>query len=228
MSIEHYEENLRVYYESIRKDLDIVLTSVIPTQKNLIKTILWINASILGIVFTLLKTDLLIFLSMPFIFSFLGIFITLLALKDGRAKAFGNPPMSAIEDIKDNKYEKTNGLIVMIRTAKYAFEFNEQLIQKRADKIAKATNFTVMSVACIFFIMLVYANMTITKGADVSKETNDPIDTRPKMSGATLKPEKKLITNNRPPNENLIIGKSIKLPQSTPKTEGSNQSKPKK
>lgn len=38
--IENREKNLKLHYEAMRKDLDIVLTSMIPTQKNLMKTIM--------------------------------------------------------------------------------------------------------------------------------------------------------------------------------------------
>ena len=76
-SNESYEYNLKLYNESIRKDLDITLSSI-PAQKNLMKTILWLNSSIIGLCLTALSKDIgLIYISMPFIFSFLGI-ITIL------------------------------------------------------------------------------------------------------------------------------------------------------
>ena len=57
--VKNYESNLKLSYDSIRKDYDIILTSVIPTQKNLIKTYLWLDTFILGICFFLCqgKTD---------------------------------------------------------------------------------------------------------------------------------------------------------------------------
>ena len=33
-----YEHNLKLYFDSKRKDLDILLSTTIPTQKNLMKT----------------------------------------------------------------------------------------------------------------------------------------------------------------------------------------------
>lgn len=53
--VKNYESNLKLSYDSIRKDYDIILTSIIQTQKNLIKTYLWLNTFILGICFFLCK-----------------------------------------------------------------------------------------------------------------------------------------------------------------------------
>lgn len=45
---ENYEKNLKLQLESFRKDLDIMLTSVIPNQLSLVRMYLWFNASIFG------------------------------------------------------------------------------------------------------------------------------------------------------------------------------------
>ena len=45
---ENYEKNLKLQLESSRKDLDIMLTSVIPNQLSLVRMYLWFNASIFG------------------------------------------------------------------------------------------------------------------------------------------------------------------------------------
>ena len=68
---ENYEHNLKLYNESIRKDLDITLTSTIPIQKNLMKTILWLNSSIIGLSIAILSKNIHIgYIVIPFVFSF--------------------------------------------------------------------------------------------------------------------------------------------------------------
>lgn len=45
---ENYEKNLKLQLESFRKDLDAMLTSIIPNQLLLVRMYLWLNVSIFG------------------------------------------------------------------------------------------------------------------------------------------------------------------------------------
>ena len=212
MSLANYEEKLKVYYESVRKDLDIILTSTIPAQKNLIKTILWVNASILGLIAALMKDAVHVVYAIPFSFSFLAFLVTLFALKDGRTKAFGTPPVEDIDRIGEDDYEKANTYIQMISAARTAFEHNENVVVTRAKKIAAATTFTVWSVASMLLVALVYANTHhYPKEVIVSEKNEDtPVDNRPKMTGGTAKPEKVLYTNSRKPDTLITKSESVK------------------
>lgn len=163
-SNESYEYNLKLYNESIRKDLDITLSSI-PAQKNLMKTILWLNSSIIGLCLTALSKNIgLIYISMPFIFSFLGIITILYSLKDGRTKTLGSPSIEFIQNIKPDEYEKVNGLITMNESFEKALNNNIELIEKRAQKIAFSTNMTIISMISIFIISVLYVNINLMKG----------------------------------------------------------------
>ncbi|RXJ90397.1 hypothetical protein CRV01_04355, partial [Arcobacter sp. CECT 8983] len=160
-----FEDNLKLYFESKRKDLDILLTSTIPTQKNLMKTILWLNSSILAFTITLLGKQVgIIFLSIPFIFSFISIFHILFSLTDGRAKSFGTIPLENIKKIPQNKNERIQALYDMNTCIDIAFKNNSLIIKKRANKIGLATKYTIVSVTSIFFAIVFYVNIYLMKG----------------------------------------------------------------
>ncbi len=164
---ESYEYNLKLYNESIRKDLDITLTSTIPTQKNLMKTILWINTSIIGLTLTALAKNLVvIYISIPFIFSSIAIGTILFALKDGRVKSFGTPSIKQIENIKPDHFEKINGLIVLNESIEKALNNNIALISNRAAKIAFSTNMTIVSLISIFLMTIFIVNLYLMKGGN--------------------------------------------------------------
>lgn len=164
-SNEAYEYNLKLYNESVRKDLDITLSSTIPTQKNLMKTVLWLNSSVIGLCLAAISKDIgIIYISMPFAFSFVGIMTILYSLKDGRTKTLGTPPIKSIENINSNKYEKINGLITMNESFEKALNSNIELIEKRAKKIAFATNMTILSISTIFIVGVLYVNIHLMKG----------------------------------------------------------------
>jgi hypothetical protein len=162
---EAYEYNLKLYNESVRKDLDITLSSTIPTQKNLMKTVLWLNSSVIGLCLAAISKNIgIIYISMPFAFSFVGIMTILYSLKDGRTKTLGSPPIKSIEKINSNKYEKINGLITMNESFEKALNKNIELIEKRAKKIAFATNMTILSISTIFIVGVLYVNIHLMKG----------------------------------------------------------------
>ena len=232
---ENYEHNLKLYNESIRKDLDITLTSTIPIQKNLMKTILWLNSSIIGLSIAILSKNIHIgYIVIPFVFSFFSMLTILFALKDGRIKAFGTPDIKYIEEISPGENEKSMRLIQMNKSYKIAFDNNTALIKKRAKKIAWAINKTIASIIFIPIILVVfYFNSNLMKGESKMAENDNPnTNNRPTMSSATSKPAVMMSTNNagriiandRAMNESTITksrpGSSTKStqPQSKPKS----------
>jgi hypothetical protein len=207
---EAYEHNLKLYNESIRKDLDITLTSSIPTQKNLMKTILWLNSSIIGLSIASVSKEMSIwYIAVPFILSFFAILTILFALKDGRVKYFGTPSIESIENIDPNEYEKVQGLIEMNNSFQIAFNNNSELIKKRATKIALATTKTILSIVSIPILLglFYFNNQNLMKGGkDMAENDNNPTSssTRPKMSSATSKPAAMMSTNSSVDLEHLI------------------------
>jgi hypothetical protein len=211
--IQDYEANLKLYNESIRKDLDVILSSIIPTQKNLMKTLLWINSVILGLLTSLIASDIeskiiLMSLSIPYFFSFMAIIILLLSLKDGRVKAFGTPNISDLENIQPSIWAKSQGLTNINNSIKQAFDINSNIVAKRGRKIAQAINFTIASVIFIFLMSIAYSNFILKRGGNIVSENkkNTDFDKRPKMSQSTSKPETMLATNNRNIEENQQFG----------------------
>lgn len=163
--LENYEHNLKLYNESMRKDLDITLTSIIPTQKNLMKTILWINFSIVGLSITAMSHKIgVIYIAMPFMFSFCAIITILFSLKDGRIKTLGTPSIKSIEKLINTKYEKIDGFITMNESFEKALNQSVELISKRAEKIAFSTNVTILSICSVFLISIIYVNIYFMKG----------------------------------------------------------------
>ena len=161
----NYEYNLKLYNESIRKDLDIVLTSMVPIQKNLMKTLLWLNSSIIALIITIVlknKDIYIIYIVIPFILSFLSILIILFSLKIGREKQLGTPPISVIEDIYQDKLEHINGLIKMSESFNNALNTNLNIIKLRGDKLSLSTNLTIcsfISIVILFIIWYIYPNL---------------------------------------------------------------------
>lgn len=96
---------------------------------------------------------------MPFVFSYLAIITILYSLKDGRIKTLGTPSIKSIENITPNEYEKINGFITLNESYKKALDNNVELIQKRAIKIAFATNMTILSIISIFIITVLHINL---------------------------------------------------------------------
>jgi len=165
MSYENYEKNLKDYFEVLKDDFKILLTSTIPTQKNLMKTLLWINMTILGFLIALIakesSTTIFLMLSIPFVFSFFAILLILKSLTDGRIKSFASPKFEDITKHLNQDFERQKGIITLISSLKKAFEANAQIVKKRADKIHTAINLTITSSIILFFIIILIANKAI-------------------------------------------------------------------
>lgn len=164
MEYENYEKNLKDYLEVLKDDFKILLTSTIPTQKNLMKTLLWINMTIIGFVIALIakeKSTILLMLSIPFVFSSFAILLILKSLTDGRIKSFASPKFDDITKHLNQDFERQRGIITLITSLTKAFEANAQIVKKRADKIHTAINFTITSSIVLFFIIILIANAAI-------------------------------------------------------------------
>lgn len=154
-----FENNLKLNYEALRKDLDILLTSTIPTQKNLIKTYLWFNSIILGVLATkvlpinICNYYLPIFIVIVFACSFASILFCLVALTGGHNKGFGHIELDAMHQIKGG-HKHAQGIIKLTEATKQSFIKNKDIITKRAALIRKAL-FTTIT-AFIFMSILMF------------------------------------------------------------------------
>lgn len=165
--IDNREKNLKLHYEAMRKDLDITLSTMIPTQKNLMKTIMWVDAIILGLIVNNFQKLEYAFLMIPsFIFSGIAFGLILYSLKKGRSKTLGHIDTKEIESIDQNRFEAIIGLQKLIVATEKAINNNAEIIKNRGKKIADAINFTLLSVSLIFIYAIVLFNL-ILRGKEV-------------------------------------------------------------
>lgn len=165
--IENREKNLKLHYEAMRKDLDITLSTMIPTQKNLMKTIMWVNAIILGLILNnFQKLQYAYFMIPSFAFSAFAFGLILYSLKKGRSKSLGHIDTKEIESIAQNRFETIIGLQKLIVATEKALNQNSEIITNRGKKIADSITFTLLSVSIIFIYTILLFNL-ILRGKEV-------------------------------------------------------------
>ncbi len=194
---ENYINNLKLYFETIKQDFNIILTSTIPTQKNLIKTLLWLNITFIATTLTILNLKsnsffITLLTSLPFIFSTISISILLLALIKGRTKTFAHPKLEVITSLVNEPYEEIQGLLDLINSYKKAFDNNSQIVKNRANKMHTATIFTFFSGFSLFVVIIIIANLQL--GGKMSEEKKQTPPTQPREIS---KPEVSLSTNSK-------------------------------
>lgn len=215
--IEAEEYNLKLYYDSIRKDLDIILTSTIPTQKNLMKTLLWINATIIGVCLTAFKAGVEYYYAIiPFGFSFASILLILISLKSGRVKSLPSPSIEAIQDITKNKRMKCEALIGMSQTCKKSIDTNVKIVIGRANKLSQSTNLTIISFIWIAIMLFTYTSFTIYERRNYmgNEDKSSEETVNPPSEKSKFKPALEMATNN-----SNIIGLEREIRQSIQKNE---------
>lgn len=151
--VKNYENNLKINYEAVRKDYDIAMTSIIPTQKNLIRTYMWLDLLLLGFCFTIAKDSANLYLSglvsLTSIACIISISIFLMALYYHSKKSIVNIEVQEIAEIEDNEYSHAQGLINLIYKTQIAYDKNATIIEYRAKRIRWATR--ILFVAVLFF-----------------------------------------------------------------------------
>lgn len=190
---EAFEANLKLNYEAVRKDLDIVLTSMIPMQKNLVKTYLWLNTTILGVIAAIYHTYGLLYgtLLLPFSASAYAVFISIFALVHGQDKYFGHIDINAMSKLPSDEMEKVRGLVKMTSAVKEAFEFNKTIVIKRSKYLRNALHMTIASFALLFIFSIVFINFE-------RKEVNNPMGDNKKeeVMKDSQHPASSMSTNN--------------------------------
>ena len=146
-AISDYEHNLRLHLDSKRKDLDILLTSVMPGQVNHIKTIVWINLIYMGIAFKLF--DEIVFHTVylvSYAFSAIAVIIVLSSLLQKRyIRLAGIDDMNRMAKIEDGKYAKVHGLNVVLSSTCRANERNKVVTTHYSKYLFYGTLCTFMS-----------------------------------------------------------------------------------
>lgn len=234
-NVENYEKNLKLSYDAIRKDYEITLTHIIPTQKNLIKTYLWLDSFILGICFLLLKEKsttviVLICLFLTLVFCVVSMGYLLYALYHNKPKQFIFFEPKQIAKIKNDKWSHAQCLINAICATKEAFDFNSKIVEFRATHIRKGGKLLFLSflffALTTLFISYNYYNTSYRKEVIVmADDKQQPVE--PDESGVT---KSFLSTNNKQVINTESINESVKIKKDTEEkpTNDSNCTKDKK
>lgn len=156
LQVKIFEDNIKIHYEAKRKELEILLTSSIRDQLANMKTILWINFLMIGLMFQFINK-----MPLPnviigfFIFSICALSCILLAMLFNRIKSYGVP-----EDLElINKYDTLDNWVNfrIIKDFMYALqesiEENRTIIINRSKFMYIATWFTFCS---LIFIVIAF------------------------------------------------------------------------
>lgn len=164
-AIQDYEENLKLHYESKRKELDLLLSSSLPHQISNIKMILWINFLFLGLSTTVLKSlQFYCAYLIPYLISLFAIISMLIALTKRRSKMYGGIDQLdyVLTDIEDGRYAKSKMLSGLLHNTYEAVEYNRDTLQR----ISKYLRFSILATfvaVVLFFTFVVILNFDIKR-----------------------------------------------------------------
>lgn len=162
LQVKKYEKSLLIHYEAKRKELEILLTSSIRDQLANMKTVLWINLLMIGLMFQFIdKFPLPKTIIGFFILSVSALICILIAMLFKRTKSYGVP-----EDLElINEYDSTDDWINfrVIKDFMYALQEsikeNRAIIIYRAKFMYIATWFTFFSLAFIVIAFIQKQNL---------------------------------------------------------------------
>ena len=202
---ENYEKNLKLQLESSRKDLDIMLTSVIPNQLSLVRMYLWFNASIFGGLVAIFANQLkyihiydmyAILYVLCFIIScaslIMGCWSALSVISKARHRMLPKDMCEELSKIPTDSLEHVNELNHLISATLDAKKANQENIEQTAHVLVKSYKHirTSLVLAIIFGIFTLYFNLM--KGGE---NMADDKDSKPVAMTGTTQPEK-LIANS--------------------------------
>ena len=186
LEVKKYEANLKLIYDSIRKDYDNILTSIMPTQENLIKTYLWLNTFILGVCFLFIKEELingyvLTLLVFSLLLCVISMSFLIYALYYNKPKSIIFLEPKEIKEYKNNEFAYTRGLINLINATKKAFDHNFKIVEFKAVCIRRGGLSLFLAFLCFaiaaIFISYNYYNLNYRKEvAIMSDKNNDKLD----------------------------------------------------
>jgi len=152
LEITNYEYNLKMHYEAKRKELDILLTSSITQQLSNMKTLLWMNFLMIGLMLQLIKKFPLPDTMMGFfILSLSAILSIMIAILTKRTKSYGVPDdIKYMSEFNDDEWTISKATLAMLNAANIAIKENRDVIVKRAELMHLSTIFTFVSMFFIF------------------------------------------------------------------------------
>lgn len=208
LDVTNYEANLKLHYEAKRKELDILLTSSMPTQLSTIKTLLWMNIAMIGLMMQILKTDPLTLLSKGFfLLSVVSVCITIAAMLIKRVKSYGViDDIAYAANLPDDKWTVSKGLADMLSAADGSIKENRNVIVQRARLMHLSTWFTLFAI--VFLCLSIWFRAI-------------PYKDIPMADDKTQKP----IPSPSTPTVGKLHENSAKRPQEAPKPKPSEQKK---
>ena len=195
---ENYEKNLKLQLESFRKDLDVMLASVIPNQLSLVRMYLWFNATIFGGIVAIFANQLkhihiydmyAILYVVCFITScaslIRGCWSALLAIRKAKSRIFPQDMRQELQAIKTNSLEHINGINHLISATLDAKNENQKIIEQTAQVLVKSYRYIRISLilAIIFGTFTLYLNL-VKGGVNMA----DDKDSKPVAMTGTTKP----------------------------------------
>jgi hypothetical protein len=161
LEVSNYEHNLTLHYEAKRKELDILLTSSIPIQLSNMKTILWIDFLMIGLILQFIKKfpmhDMIIGF---FILSLFSIITILFAMLTNRYKSYGVfNNINTMSKYDDDIWTKSKAIYDMLNMLQLAIEDNREVIQNRAKLMHIATWYTLSG---LLFLIVTFTIKNLT------------------------------------------------------------------
>jgi len=162
LEVQDYEHNLKIHYESKRKELEILLTSSMPNQLSNIKTLLWFNVASLALLFkyfTVIDTSQKGYLILVSV----SILILLFAMLVSRQKDYGSPEdVLLASTYQSGKWTQSRFILDMLATVQHSIEFNRTMVMQRAKMMNIATFMTFFST--IYLVLMIFNISNLTKG----------------------------------------------------------------
>lgn len=156
--IENSEHNLRLLYEAKKSALETMLRTIIPTQLSSIKTVLWMNFLIIGVVSKINEYKWLSIDTAILVSSGVAIIFCLYALIAFREKKLGclaNVNAFSNPEYPNHEWSKYQALLDSIYCVEEALEENTKFQNKRSDLTAIATLFSMLS---MILVIIKYSN----------------------------------------------------------------------
>ncbi|NOX15983.1 MAG: hypothetical protein GXP61_08165 [Epsilonproteobacteria bacterium] len=149
-----YEHNLKLHLASENRVLDALTRTVMPNQISIIKTILWINFLMLGIIAQLYRSSWSQSLTGFVVLAVSSIIICLVAMAFFRDIQLGGlNDLQAMSKYKDNKWTKSQALFDFLSSTRVAIDSNTKNQNRRSDLTNIATIFSIINVIYLAFIL---------------------------------------------------------------------------
>jgi len=152
--VENYEHNLKLHLASENRVLDALTRTVMPNQISIIKTILWVNFLMLGIIAQLYHSSWNQSIMGFVVLAVFSIVICLVAMAFFRDIQLGGlSDLRAMSKYKDDKWTKSQALFDFLSSTRAAIDSNTKNQNRRSDLTNIATIFSIINVIYLAFIL---------------------------------------------------------------------------